>query len=83
MGVRFGGGGGADEQSGGGAQPLARAQPHGQNTFSSIDLTRQKRLARLERLSIGPAKEISVWQECNDPLLYVERRTFLEGMRAA
>src|SRR5260370_5740808 len=30
------------------------------------------RVRRLERLSI--------WQECNDPLLYVERRAFLTAM---
>jgi hypothetical protein len=41
------------------------------------------RIRRLERLSIGLAKEISIWQECNDPLLYVERREFLMGMQDA
>jgi hypothetical protein len=37
----------------------------------------------LERLTIGLAKEISIWQECNDTLLYVERREFLTAMRDA
>ena len=41
------------------------------------------RVRRLKRLSIGLAKEISIWQECNDPLLYVERREFLTAMRDA
>jgi hypothetical protein len=39
------------------------------------------RVTRLERLSIGLAKEIYIWQQCNDPLLYVERREFLNAMR--
>jgi hypothetical protein len=41
------------------------------------------RVDRLTQLSIGLAKEICIWQECNDPLLYVERREFLIGMRDA
>jgi hypothetical protein len=41
------------------------------------------RVDRLEQLSIGLAKEIWLWQQCNDPLLYVERREFLTAMRDA
>ncbi len=41
------------------------------------------RIRRLERLSVGLAKEISIWQECNDPLLDVERREFLTAIRDA
>jgi hypothetical protein len=45
------------------------------------DITARAR--RLERLSIGLAKEIWIWQHCNDPLLYVERREFLNAIRDA
>jgi hypothetical protein len=39
------------------------------------------RVQRLERLSIGLAKEIVTWKECNDPLLYRERQDYLQGIR--
>jgi hypothetical protein len=41
------------------------------------------RVKRLEALSIGFAKEIVTWKECNDPLLYLERKAYLEGIRDA
>jgi hypothetical protein len=41
------------------------------------------RVKRLEALSIGMAKEIVTWKECNDPLLYLERKAYLEGIRDA
>jgi hypothetical protein len=41
------------------------------------------RVQRLERLSVGLAKEIVTWNECNDPLLYRERQDYLQGIRDA
>jgi hypothetical protein len=41
------------------------------------------RVDRLTQLSIGLAKEIVSWKECNDPLLYLERKAYLEGIRDA
>jgi hypothetical protein len=41
------------------------------------------RVHRLEQLSIGLAMEISIWQECNDSLFYVERHKFLIAIRDA
>ncbi|MFL5245774.1 MAG: hypothetical protein ACJ8FY_27185 [Gemmataceae bacterium] len=37
----------------------------------------------MEVLSIGLAKEIFTWKECNDPLLYRERQNYLQGIRDA
>jgi hypothetical protein len=39
------------------------------------DLT--ARVRRLDKLSRGLAKEVVLWKECNDPLLYLERRAYL------
>jgi hypothetical protein len=41
------------------------------------------RIERLTKLSIGLAKEIVSWKECNDPLLYRERQDYLAGIREA
>ena len=41
------------------------------------------RVKRLEALPIGMAKEIVTWKECNDPLLHLERKAYLEGIRDA
>jgi hypothetical protein len=37
---------------------------------------------RLERLSRGIALEISIVSKANDPLLYLERRTYLDALQA-
>jgi hypothetical protein len=39
------------------------------------------RVRRLEQLTRGLAKEVVLWKECNDPLLYMERRAYLEAMQ--
>ena len=31
----------------------------------------------------GLAKEVVLWKECNDPLLYLERRAYLGAIRDA
>lgn len=41
------------------------------------------RVQRLEQLTCGLAKEVLLWKECNDPLLYMERRAYLEAMQNA
>jgi hypothetical protein len=46
-----------------------------------VDL--QARLRRLEDLSRGLTKEVSLWKECNDPLLYLERKAYLNGIMDA
>ena len=45
------------------------------------DLTAHVR--RLDELSRGLAKEVVLWKECNDPLLYLERRAYLGAIRDA
>ena len=41
----------------------------------------ESRVLRLEQLTRGLAKEVVLWQECNDPLLYLERKAYLEGLQ--
>jgi hypothetical protein len=41
------------------------------------------RVRRLDQLSRGLAKEVVLWKECNDPLLYLERRAYLGAIRNA
>jgi hypothetical protein len=41
------------------------------------------RVRRLEELTRALAKEVLRWKECNDPLLYMERRAYLEAMQNA
>jgi hypothetical protein len=41
------------------------------------------RVRRLEQLSQGLSKEVTLWKACNDPLLYQERRTYLEAIQDA
>lgn len=41
-----------------------------------------RRVARLEDLSAGLGKEIQAWERGEDPLLYLERRALLIGLRA-
>jgi hypothetical protein len=45
------------------------------------DLT--TRVRRLEELSRGLAKEVVFWKECDDPLLYRERRAYLGAIQDA
>ena len=39
------------------------------------------RVARLDQLARGLAKEVTLWKSCNDPLLYVERKAYLGGIQ--
>ena len=41
------------------------------------------RVRRLDELSRGLAKEVGLWRKGNDPLLYLERKAYLEGIQDA
>jgi hypothetical protein len=41
------------------------------------------RIGRLQRLTMGLAREVQMWRRCEDPLLYVERRAYLEAIQTA
>jgi hypothetical protein len=41
------------------------------------------RVARLDQLARGFAKEVTLWKSCNDPLLYVERKAYLGAIQDA
>jgi hypothetical protein len=41
----------------------------------------EARLRRLEQLTRGLSREISLWREGKDPLLYLERRGYLNAMQ--
>jgi hypothetical protein len=41
------------------------------------------RVQRLDELTRGLAKEVVLWKECNDPLLYLERKAYLEAIQDA
>jgi hypothetical protein len=41
------------------------------------------RLRRLEQLTRGLAKEVVMWREGSDPLLYLERKAYLNGIQDA
>ncbi len=43
----------------------------------------QARVRRLDQLARGLAKEITLWKDCNDPLLYLERKAYLSGIQDA
>jgi hypothetical protein len=45
------------------------------------DLT--ARAGRLDELARGLAKEVTLWKTCNDPLLYLERKTYLKAIQDA
>jgi hypothetical protein len=45
------------------------------------DLT--SRIGRLEELARGFAKEVLLWKECDDPLLYLERKAYLGAIQDA
>jgi hypothetical protein len=40
----------------------------------------RKRVDRLTALSLGLARERVRWEEANDPLLYLERRAYLDAV---
>ena len=41
------------------------------------------RIGRLDQLARGLAKEVQLWKKANDPLLYLERKTYLEAVQDA
>ncbi len=41
------------------------------------------RVARLDELSRGLAREVMLWKTCNDPLLFQERKTYLSAIQDA
>jgi hypothetical protein len=43
----------------------------------------ESRVRRLDQLSHGLAKEVLLWKEGNDPLLYRERQDYLAAIQAA
>jgi hypothetical protein len=43
----------------------------------------EKRLCRLEELTRGLSKEVALWKEGNDPLLYLERKSYLNAIQDA
>jgi hypothetical protein len=49
--------------------------------MSTINL--QARVERLDDLSRGLAREVLLWKEGNDPLLYAERKAYLTAIQQA
>ncbi len=43
----------------------------------------EKRLRRLEELTRGLSREVSLWKGGNDPLLYLERKSYLNAIQDA
>jgi hypothetical protein len=41
------------------------------------------RVKRLDQLTRGLAKEVVIWDQHDDPLLFVERRAYLKAIRDA
>jgi hypothetical protein len=41
------------------------------------------RVRRLDELARGLAKEVSLWKACDDPLLYLERKAYLNAIQDA
>jgi hypothetical protein len=41
------------------------------------------RVRRLDELMRGLAKELALWKEGNDPLLYLERQAYLKAIQEA
>jgi hypothetical protein len=55
--------------------PTAAVACRSDDALQVADLKR--RIARLDRLARGLAKEVGLWQGGNDPLLFAERRMYL------
>ncbi len=43
----------------------------------------QARQRRLEKLTLGLAREVLIWREGDDPLLFTERRDYLKAIQDA
>jgi hypothetical protein len=41
------------------------------------------RVRRLDELTRGLAREVAIWKEADDPLLYLERRAYLKAIQDA
>ena len=42
-----------------------------------------RRIRRLNELTRGLAREVTLWKACNDPLLYLERKAYLSAIQNA
>jgi hypothetical protein len=60
---------------------LKMSRPGEQAVFSVADVV--KRVCRLEELTRGLSREVALWKEGNDPLLYLERRAYLNAIQDA
>ena len=60
---------------------LARPSVRGVQLMNLADL--KARVCRLDELSRGFAKEVTLWKACNDPLLYLERKVYLNAIQDA
>src|SRR5262249_20055417 len=60
---------------------LSHPSARGVQLMNLADL--KARVRRLDELSRGLAKEVTLWKACNDPLLYLERKTYLNGIQDA
>jgi hypothetical protein len=43
----------------------------------------QTRQRRLEKLTLGLAREVQLWKDGDDPLLFTERRAYLKAIQDA
>jgi hypothetical protein len=43
----------------------------------------ERRIDRLNVLSLGLMRECALWEKADDPLLYLERRGYLDGIHQA
>ena len=41
------------------------------------------RVRRLDELTRGLAREVAIWKQADDPLLYLERRAYLKAIQDA
>lgn len=56
--------------------------PHGADVvITAAEVT--ARVKRLDELSRGLSKEVAIWREGNDPLLYLERKAYLNAIQDA
>jgi hypothetical protein len=60
---------------------LIKSQRSGAQLMNLVDL--KARVSRLDELSRGLAKEVTLWKACNDPLLYLERKAYLNAIQDA
>jgi hypothetical protein len=68
-----------------GADVILRGAVRAQGSLTTLTTgtPRPPAVRCLDELSRGLAKEVVLWKECNDPLLYLERRAYLGAIRDA